>query len=128
MTHLELVIVQKNEKILRVKCDFSDFLDRSKIPVLITVELAAAMFGPTPKVTLGLEFFINKAPMSSKSLNSVSIFVWWFRAAKVGWKLVTFDDDEFTNKGLFDPLGNSVLIMVALGGGAGVVLVQVAGL
>ena len=37
------------------------------------------------------------------------------------------DEVEFTKRA-FDPLGSSVLITVALGGGAGVVLVQVAGL
>ena len=37
------------------------------------------------------------------------------------------DEDEFTKR-VFDPLCSSVLITVALGGGAGVVLVQVAGL
>ena len=40
---------------------------------------------------------------------------------------VMVDEVEFTKR-VFDPLGSSVLITVALGGGAGVVLVQVAGL
>ena len=37
-------------------------------------------------------------------------------------------EDELTKRVLLDPLGNSVLITVAFGGGAGVVIVQVAGL
>ena len=37
-------------------------------------------------------------------------------------------EDELTKRVLLDPFGNSVLITVAFGGGAGVVIVQVAGL
>ena len=39
-----------------------------------------------PNVTLGLEFFMNKAPISSRSISFVSILVPWLRADKVGWK------------------------------------------
>ena len=100
---------------------------------------------------------MNKAPISSRSISFVSILVPWLRADKVGWKPeknkplfryiffkmmnskdyflkmyhfyipVMVDEVEFTKR-VFDPLGSSVLITVALGGGAGVVLVQVAGL
>ena len=102
--------------------------------VLMTVVwVVGTMLGPTPNVTFGLEFFMKKAPMSSRSMSVVSI-LWgaWFKDAKVGWKLVPVMDaeveDELTKRVLLDPLGNSVLITVAFGGGAGVVIVQVAGL